>query len=293
MVLGPPMTHSCAGFPDEGATLEEAQANKAELICRKLALEPGMRLLDVGCGRGSLVLHAARHHGGRAVAVTLSEPQAELARQPAVKEGLSGKVEFRVQDYRDVDDGPFDAISSVGMFEHVGMARTAEYFGHLRELLRPGARLLNHAITRPPSGSTRLPRNSFVGRYVFPDGELLEAGATISAMQGQGWEARHVESLREHYARTLRRWVANLEAGWDEAVAEVGAGRARVWRLYMAGSALGFEAGRTNVHQVLAVHPGPGGASGMPLRPDWEPAPARIDLREAVSPGAAPTPARR
>jgi cyclopropane-fatty-acyl-phospholipid synthase len=283
LVLGPSMTYSCAVFTHEGATLEEAQAAKAELICRKLALRPGMRLLDVGCGWGSLALHAARHHGVTAVGVTLSAPQAELARQRAVEQGVAGKVEFRVQDYRDVADGPFDAISSVGMFEHVGMARTAEYFGHLRGLLRPGGRLLNHAITRPPSKSTRLPRNSFVGRYVFPDGELLEVGTTVSALQQQGFEARHVESLREHYSRTLHQWVANLQANWDEAVAEVGPRRARVWRLYMAGSAAGFEAGRINVHQVLAVHPEAGGMSCMPLRPDWEPVPAEIDLREEVS----------
>jgi cyclopropane-fatty-acyl-phospholipid synthase len=192
-----------------------------------------------------------------------------------------------------VADGPFDAISSVGMFEHVGMARTAVYFSHLHGLLRPGGRLLNHAITRPPSRSTRLPRNSFAGRYVFPDGELLEVGTTVSALQQQGLEARHVESLREHYARTLRHWVANLQAHWDDAVAEVGPGRARVWRLYMAASATGFEAGRINVHQILAVHAGPGGVSGMPLRPDWEPAPVEIDLRDGLSSGAAPTPARR
>jgi cyclopropane-fatty-acyl-phospholipid synthase len=198
---------------------------------------------------------------------------------------VADRVEFRVQDYRDVDDGPFDAISSVGMFEHVGRARTAIYFSHLRDLLRPGGRLLNHAITRPPSKHTRLPRNSFVGRYVFPDGELLEVGTTVSALQQEGFEARHVESLREHYAQTLRHWVANLQANWDEAVAEVGPGRARVWRLYMAGSAAGFEAGRINVHQVLAVHPGTEGTSGMPLRPDWEPAPVELDLREEVSAG--------
>jgi cyclopropane-fatty-acyl-phospholipid synthase len=170
----------------------------------------------------------------------------------------------------------------------VGEVRTSSYLRRLSELLRPGGRLLNHAISRPPGHGTRTPSRSFVNRYVFPDGELLEVGATVSAMQGQGWEARHVESLREHYARTLRRWVANLEEHWDEAVAEVGAGRARVWRLYMAGSAIGFEAGRTSVHQVLAVQPAAGGGSGMPLRPDWEPAPLVVDLREGVSPSAVP-----
>jgi cyclopropane-fatty-acyl-phospholipid synthase len=293
MVLGPSMTYSCAVFPDEGASLEEAQAAKHQLVCCKLGLRPGMRLLDVGCGWGSLALHAVRHHGVTAVGVTLSQPQAELARERAEKAGVADRVDFRVQDYRDVADGPFDAISSIGMFEHVGMARTAEYFSHLRELLRPGGRLLNHAISRPPSRTTRLAPNTFVGRYVFPDGELLEVGTTVSALQAQGFEARHVESLREHYARTLRCWVANLEAHWDEAVDEVGAGRARVWRLYMAGSAAGFDTGRTSVHQVLAVHPGARGTSGMPLRPDWEASGPTIDLRDRVSPGASPTRARR
>jgi cyclopropane-fatty-acyl-phospholipid synthase len=284
LVLGPSLTYSCALFCDEGASLEEAQAAKHELVCRKLGLRPGMRLLDVGCGWGSLALHAARHHGVTAVGVTLSEPQAELARERAALAGVADRVEFRVQDYRDVADGPFDAISSIGMFEHVGMARTGVYFGHLRALLRPGGRLLNHAISRPPSTATRLPPASFVGRYVFPDGELLEVGTTVSTLQAHGLEARHVESLREHYARTLRCWVANLEAHWDEAVGEVGPNRARVWRLYMAGSAVGFEAGRTSVHQVLAVRPGPDHASGMPLRPDWDAAAPAIDLREGVRP---------
>jgi cyclopropane-fatty-acyl-phospholipid synthase len=293
MVLGPSMTYSCAVFPDEGAALEEAQAAKHELVCCKLGLRPGMRLLDVGCGWGSLALHAARHHGVTAVGVSLSQPQVELARQRAEEQGLADRVDFRVQDYRDLADGPFDAISSIGMFEHVGMARTAEYFSALRALLRPGGRLLNHAISRPPSKTTRLPSNSFVGRYVFPDGELLEVGTTVSALQGQGFEARHVESLREHYARTLRCWVANLEARWDEAVEEVGANRARVWRLYMAGSAIGFEAGRTSVHQVLAVRPGADGTSGMPLRPDWEATVRTIDLTDGFRPAATPTPVHR
>jgi cyclopropane-fatty-acyl-phospholipid synthase len=219
------------------------------------------------------------------VGVTISEAQAEVARKRVADAGLADRIEIRVLDYRDIDDGPFDAISSIGMFEHVGAARLTEYFGRLTALLRPGGRLLNHGISRPPidrvafgrravTAATDLVTRSrpvhgaFVWLYVFPDGELHEVGNVISTVQDAGLEVRHVESLREHYAITLRRWVANLEARWDDAVTEVGEGRARVWRLYMAGSAVSFEMGRTSVHQVLAVRPD-GPTSGMPLRPDW------------------------
>ena len=270
IVLGPSMTYSCAVWEHEDVPLEDAQAAKYELVCRKLGLEPEMRLLDVGCGWGGMVLHAAANHGVRAVGVTLSRRQAEWAEKAVAEAGLADRVEIRYQDYRDVRDGPFDAISSIGMFEHVGLSQLRVYFGGLRRLLRPGGRLLNHAIARPPNaGRTRFQPNSFIDRYVFPDGELHEVGNVVSTMQRTGYEVRHVESLREHYALTLRAWVSNLEASWDEAVAEVGAGRARVWRLYMAAAALNFEAGRTQVHQVLAVR-SDGGRSEMPLRPRFE-----------------------
>ena len=271
LVLGPSLTYSCAVWHDPDDTLEQAQANKYELICRKLDLRPGMRLLDVGCGWGGMVMHAAQHHGAQAVGITISKQQAELAEKRVAEAGLSDQVQIRVQDYREVDDGPYDGISSIGMFEHVGEARLAEYFDRLRSLVRPGGRLLNHGISRPArSERARLPRRSFINRYVFPDGELHEVGRVISITQDAGFEVRHVESLREHYALTLRRWVANLEEHWDEAVAEVGAPRARVWRLYMAGSALNFEAGRTQVHQVLSVPRESDGRSGVPLRPVLE-----------------------
>ena len=270
IVLGPSMTYSCAVWEREDVPLEDAQAAKYELVSRKLGLEPGMRLLDVGCGWGGMVLHAAANHGVRAVGVTLSRRQAEWAEKAVAEAGLADRVEIRYQDYRDVRDGPYDAISSIGMFEHVGLSQLRVYFGGLRRLLRPGGRLLNHAIARPPNaGRTRFQPNSFIDRYVFPDGELHEVGSVVSTMQGTGFEVRHVESLREHYALTLRAWVSNLEASWDEAVAEVGPGRARVWRLYMAASALNFEAGRTQVHQVLAGRSDRGG-SGLPLRPRFE-----------------------
>lgn len=292
LVLGPSMTYSCAVFPRADATLEEAQETKYELICAKLGLRAGHRLLDVGCGWGGMVLHAARHHGVVAVGITLSQAQAELARQRVAEEGLDGKVEIRVQDYRDVHDGPFDAISSIGMFEHVGRAGVGAYTRALHELVHPGGRVLNHAISRPAipaadgavgqaigtarrlgealgsNQSTRI-HSQFMDRYVFPDGELFEVGSAVSHLQQAGLEARHVETLREHYARTLRAWVANLQEHWDEAVEEVGERRARVWLLYMAMSARGFERARLAVHQVLAVRPHADGASDLPLRPDW------------------------
>ncbi len=273
LFLGETMTYSCAYFADERWELDRAQEAKYELVCRKLALCPGMRLLDVGCGWGGMVMHAARLHGVKAVGVTLSRNQEELARKRVAEAGLSSEVEIRYQDYREVKDGPYDAISSIGMFEHVGLARLGEYFAALGRLLRPGGRVLNHAISKP-SGPSKFQRNSFVERYVFPDGELHEVGTVVSAMQAQKLEVRDVESLREHYARTLRAWVSNLEARWDEAISLAGPARARIWRLYMAGSALGFEAGRISVHQVLAVKPTDNGSSGMaPTRRDfvgWE-----------------------
>jgi cyclopropane-fatty-acyl-phospholipid synthase len=275
LFLGPSMTYSCAVFEDADRTLEQAQEAKYELVCRKLALEPGMRLLDVGCGWGGMVMHAARHHGVRAVGVTLSRQQQELAAKRVAEAGLSDLVEIRYQDYRDVRDGPYDAISSIGMFEHVGLARTKEYFERLRSLLPATGRLLNHAISRPPFKRARVAPRGFIDRYVFPDGELLEVGNTITALQEAGFEMRHAESLREHYARTLRCWVANLEQHWDEAVDLAGEARTRIWRLYMAGSAVNFEANRTQIHQILGVNTEARGTSGIPPRPTWDTRPLR------------------
>jgi cyclopropane-fatty-acyl-phospholipid synthase len=292
LVLGPSMTYSCAVFDDPDDSLEVAQARKYELICAKLDLRPGERLLDVGCGWGEMLIHAARHHGVRGVGITLSRPQAELARARVADAGLADRIEIRVQDYRDVADGPFDAISSIGMFEHVGRSAMQAYARQLHDLLAEGGRLLNHAISRPVVAGrdeplsplrmtmrriavavgSRIPSridSELMRRYVFPDAELHEVGSTVTLLNEVGLEVRHSENLREHYGLTLRRWVANLDANWPAAVAEVGEGRARVWRLYMAACALGFERHSTEVHQVLAVRTRDGHDAAMPLRPDF------------------------
>jgi cyclopropane-fatty-acyl-phospholipid synthase len=267
LLLGPTMTYSCAVWEDPSVGLDAAQEAKYDLICRKLGLVPGMRLLDVGCGWGGMAMHAARHFGVRAVGVTLSREQAELARRRVADAGLADQVEIRLADYREVDDGPYEAISSIGMFEHVGEDQLGRYFSRMYALLAPQGRLLNHGISRP-TGVGPMGRNSFFSRYVFPDGELEEIGTVVAAVQHAGLEVRHVENLREHYALTLRAWVRNLEGSYTEAVRLAGAGRARVWHLYLAASALGFEAGEIEIHQTLAVR-APVGTSGMPLRPDW------------------------
>ena len=271
LFLGPSMTYSCARFTDESSSLEGAQSAKYELICRKLGLDrqPRARLLDVGCGWGSMAIHAARHHDANVVGVALSSEQVDLARQRVHSAGLEGQVEIRLQDYRQLRGERFDAISSIGMFEHVGSSAMARYFDTLRKLLVPTGRLLNHAISKP--GGSKLGGRTFIGRYVFPDGELLDVGEVILAMQRAGFEVRDVESLREHYSRTLHAWVANLGDHWDEAVALVGLPRANIWKLYMAASANGFDDGGLDVHQVLGVALAPDGSSGMPAtRAGWD-----------------------
>lgn len=264
LVLGRTMTYSCALWGEDVATLDQAQTAKVDLVARKLGLTEGMRVLDVGCGWGTFVIHAAREYGVRAVGITLSRAQADFARKRVAEEGLSDRVEIRIQDYREVTDGPYDAIASIGMAEHVGAAMLPTYTGALFRLLRPEGRLLNHAIARHPLVPPRPDKTSFISRYVFPDGELEPLSVMTAAIEEAGFEVRDVESLREHYARTLRAWVANLDANWDQAVRLSSPGRARVWRLYMAGSALAFESGSIGVNQILAVKPGEFGASGMP-----------------------------
>ncbi|WP_420034028.1 class I SAM-dependent methyltransferase [Streptomyces sp. cg28] len=273
LVLGPSMVYSCAYWESPDATLESAQRDKLELISRKLGLKPGMRLLDVGCGWGSMAVHAAREHGVSVVGVTLSQEQAAFARKRVADEGLTDRVEIRVQDYRDVRDGPYDAISSIGMAEHVGADRYLEYAQDLYALLAPGGRLLNHQIARRPQrDEAAYEVDEFIDAYVFPDGELAPVGTTAGLLERAGFEVRDIEAIREHYALTLRQWVRNLETRWAEALKLVSPGRARIWRLYMAASALSFERNKIGVNQILAVRTPAAGASGMPLRArTWNP----------------------
>ena len=267
-VLGPSMTYTCAVYRDPADSLEDAQAAKYELVAGKLGLRPGMRLLDVGCGWGGMVRHAAREHGVRALGVTLSREQAGWAQAAIVRDGLTDLAEVRCMDYRDVPAEQFDAVSSIGLTEHIGVGHYASYFAGLRDRLRPGGRLLNHCITRADSTMPARP-GPFLDRYVFPDGELSCVGRVVTAIHDAELEVQHQENLRMHYARTLEAWCGNLVRNWDACVAEVGIGRARVWGLYMAGSRLSFEQNAIQLHQVLATRTGPDGDAAFPLRPDW------------------------
>ncbi|WP_327047032.1 class I SAM-dependent methyltransferase [Microbispora sp. NBC_01189] len=269
-VLGPSMAYTCAVFPRPDATLEEAQHTKFDLVARKLDLKPGMRLLDVGCGWGGMVMHAAREYGVKGLGVTLSRQQAEYAQKAIAEAGLSELAEVRFTDYRDVAETGFDRVSSIGLTEHIGKDNLPSYFSFLYGKLKPGGRLLNHCITRPTSTEKTLNKGGFINRYVFPDGELESVGHLIRQMEDIGYEVRHEENLREHYALTLREWCRNLDEHWEEAVEEVGQGTARVWRLYMAGCVVGFERNKVQLHQVLGVRLDEG-RSHVPLRPslDW------------------------
>ena len=270
-VLGPSMAYTCATFPTAESSLEEAQYTKFDLVAKKLGLKPGMRLLDVGCGWGGMVMHAAKEYGVKALGVTLSRQQAEWAQKAIAESGLGELAEVRFMDYRDVTESGFDAISSIGLTEHIGKGNLPAYFRSLYAKLRPGGRLLNHCITRPTGIEKTINKGGCINRYVFPDGELESVGYLIRQMEDIGFEIRHEENLREHYAKTLRFWCANLDEHWDEAVQEVGRGTARVWRLYMAGCIVGFERNKVQLHQVLGVKLGDAGESGVPLRPslDW------------------------
>ena len=253
MVLGPTMVYSCAYFDSPDDSLEEAQTRKLDVICRKLDLKPGERLLDIGCGWGSLILHAAANYGVEAVGVTLSERQVAMARERIAEAGLGERCEVRVQDYREVPDGPYDKIASVGMYEHVGSSQLDRYMETVASLGRPGGLALHHGICRMHSDEQS--PNTFITRYVFPDGELHWVSKVAAALERSGQELRDDESLREHYALTLRHWVDNLAENRDRAIAEAGEERERIWRLYMTASALAFERGDISVHQLLAVIP--------------------------------------
>ncbi|WP_240794931.1 class I SAM-dependent methyltransferase [Rhodococcus zopfii] len=268
MVLGPSMTYTCALFESEDQSLEDAQENKYRLVFEKLNLKPGDRLLDIGCGWGGMVRYAARR-GVKAIGVTLSREQAEWAQRAIVAEGLGDSAEVRFSDYRDVPETGFDAISSIGLTEHIGVGNYPAYFGLLHNKLREGGLLLNHCITRPRNNG-KAKAGGFIDRYVFPDGELTGSGRIITEVQDVGFEVLHEENLRQHYALTLKGWCEYLEANWDACVAEVGEGTARVWGLYMAGSRLGFERNIVQLHHVLAVKLGADQRPLTPLRPWWK-----------------------
>jgi cyclopropane-fatty-acyl-phospholipid synthase len=270
MVLGPSMAYTCACYPADDATLEAAQEYKHDLVARKLDLQPGMRLLDVGCGWGGMARHAAKNYGVSVLGVTLSGEQAKWAQERVSAEGLDDLVEVRHLDYRDVTENGFDAVSSIGLIEHIGVKNYPSYFRFLRSRLRPGGRLLNHGITRPDNRHPGLRRRGFIGKYVFPDGELTGSGDIVSSMEDAGLEVQHQENLRMHYARTLRRWCENLEDNWDECVTEADLATAKIWGLYMAGSRLAFERNGIQLHQVLATRTDDVGENSYPLRPHFE-----------------------
>lgn len=265
LVLGPTMAYTCAVFPKSDASLEEAQAEKFDLVARKLDLRPGQRLLDLGCGWGGMVRHAAREYGAQALGVTLSRQQAAWAQQAIEADGLGQLAEVRHLDYRHVAEGDFDAISSIGLTEHIGVRNYPAYFAFIVDKLRPEGRLLNHCITRAES-ITPPHAGEFIDRYVFPDGELTSSGLLLDAAQNTGLEVQHSENFRAHYAKTLAAWNRNLVEHWDECVAEVGDNTARVWGLYMAGSRLAFVRNELQLHHVLATKTTADGDSGYPLR---------------------------
>lgn len=251
--LDPAMVYSCGYFLSPDDTLEDAQTRKLDVVCRKLGLEPGDRFLDVGCGWGALVVHAVTHYGVEATGVTLSRPQAEEARRRIELAGIEDRARILEIDYREIE-GEFDAVASVGMVEHVGKPRLGEYFDRLRSVLAPGGALLNHGIVTNDRGRPSR-RPSFIRTYVFPDARLTSIDDVASAAQDAGFEIRDVEALRMSYALTLRHWVANLEARRDEAVAAAGERVYRIWRAYMAGSAVAFEDAAIGVHQMLLTDP--------------------------------------
>jgi cyclopropane-fatty-acyl-phospholipid synthase len=251
------MTYSCAYFAGGATTLEEAQQAKLDLVCRKLALVEGERVLDVGCGWGSFAIHAARHYGVRVLGVTLSEPQVELGRERAKAAGVADLVELRVADYRQLSGESFDAISSIGMVEHVGAERIDLYARTLRDLLRPGGRLLNHGIAKLQDFDAK-DEGAFSERFVFPDGVPLPLSRIELALERSGLVTTHVEGLPDDYAETLRYWIENYEARYEEAVRLAGAERARAWRLYLRAARQGFLTGWASIYQVLAHKPGAG-----------------------------------
>jgi cyclopropane-fatty-acyl-phospholipid synthase len=248
LFLGPSMTYSCAVFSRGATTLEEAQETKLEMVCTKLALEPGMRVLDIGCGWGSFAIHAAERHGVKVVGITLSPPQVERGQRVAAERGLSESVDLRVADYRELADQPFDAVASIGMVEHVGANQIDVYARQVARLVKPGGRILNHGIAR--LRHTDREAGPFSERYVFPDAAPLHLSRIQLALERAGIETEHVEGLRSDYAKTLEHWARNLDANLSDALRLAGPERLRVWRLYLRAARRGFESGFTSIYQV-------------------------------------------
>jgi cyclopropane-fatty-acyl-phospholipid synthase len=248
LFLGPSMTYSCAIFSRGAETLDEAQLTKLDLVCTKLNLQPGQRVLDVGCGWGSWVLHAAKEYGVHVTGITLSEPQARIARERAAQAGVADQVDIRVQDYRELEGERFDAIASIGMVEHVGELQIDRYAEQLRSMLPTGGRLLNHGIARLSPNAPQ--PGPFSERYVFPDGDPLPLSRVELALERAGFEIEHVEGFKDDYAETLRQWAKRLDDNIDEATRIAGPERARVWRLYLRAARNGFETGFTSIYQV-------------------------------------------
>ncbi len=277
LFLDETMTYSCALFEEGTETLEDAQRAKLELICRKLELQPGQRMLDIGCGWGSLVIHAAREHGASALGITLSEPQAELARERARDAGVGDRVEIRVMDYRDLGEERFDAVASIGMVEHVGESQADEYAAQIARVLEPGGRVLNHgiaAVSPQPKGAHV--GGEFSNRYVFADAELLNLSRMLAAFERAGFEALNVENLHTDYAETLRHWATRLDQNLEQAERLAGTERLRVWRLYLRAARNAFETGQNAVYQVLGSRPLTEGSSLTPTGGRHEPARRRV-----------------
>ncbi|TQM58517.1 SAM-dependent methyltransferase [Humibacillus xanthopallidus] len=267
LILDPQMAYSCGYWTtdDAGYTVEDAQRDKLDLVCRKLGIEPGSRHLDIGCGWGSLSLHAAERYGAHVVGVTISSEQKAFIDKRIRERGLGDRVEIRLQDYRDVTDGPFDTVSSIEMGEHVGKGTYPAFTAQIHHLLRPGGRALVQQMSR----TSRPGGGPFIEAFIAPDMYMRPVGETVALIEESGLEVRDVHALREHYVRTVDAWYATFEANWQRVVGLVGEEVARVWRLYLVGGALAFEEGRMGVDQILAVKPTPGGGSGMPPVRAW------------------------
>ena len=277
LFLDPEMVYTCAYWPTPETTLEQAQFAKLDLVCRKLRLQPGERLLDIGCGWGGMVIHAATHHGVHATGVTLAEEQFAYATEKVRRLGLQDRVTILLKDFRELDAPPFDKVSSIGMYESVGLDNREGYFKGVKDRLRPRGAYLHHAITRPMKRNERVfrrkrPEFQALVNFIFPGGELDHLGGTHDAMERNGFEIHDCEGLREHYGRTCRAWTERLHARRAEAVAEVGHAKTEIWLLYLAGCALAFERGTVGIFQTLATRRARGPSGLPPTRADWYPA---------------------